>query len=148
MTDLCELKRHIYGDSIDRSVINRFVDLLFPPCDCQQKHQQNQQEQKQQNSQDILKQHNMNANEIESVFAEDFDFDNTLLDKVASCDSEEEIGDIPSGNRFSLIFFFFLMLYFVKFIRNTPTSLSGEYIATYKFFPSKLIREFSFLIGQ
>ena len=34
VNDLCELKRHIYGDSLDRHTINRFVGMLFPPCNC------------------------------------------------------------------------------------------------------------------
>ena len=99
MTDLCELKRHIYGDSIDRSVINRFVDLLFPPCDCQQQQKQQQQQQQQsneENNQNILRQQNLNANELESMFAEEFDF--IPPGSTASRDNEESDGASSSGN--------------------------------------------------
>ena len=34
VSDLCELKRHVYGDTVDRQTIKQFVDMLFQQCDC------------------------------------------------------------------------------------------------------------------
>ncbi|XP_072013917.1 ATP-dependent DNA helicase Q4-like [Amphiura filiformis] len=35
-SDLCELRRHTYANSIDRIVIKKLVNKLFPPCKCRQ----------------------------------------------------------------------------------------------------------------
>lgn len=32
--DLNELRRHIYGNTVDRSIVKKFVDLVFPSCNC------------------------------------------------------------------------------------------------------------------
>ena len=49
----------------------------------------------------------MNANDIESAFAEDFDFNNPLFDEATPRDSEDEMDGIPSGNAFKLVDFTF-----------------------------------------
>lgn len=96
MTDLCELKRHIYGDSIDRSVISRFVDMLFPVCDCQQLMLKQQQQQQQQND--------LYSNELESMFSQEFDFDDPLN---ATCDDEDDNdkmnGSLSPGNQYMIL---------------------------------------------
>ncbi|XP_039593277.1 ATP-dependent DNA helicase Q4 isoform X2 [Polypterus senegalus] len=34
--DLCELRRHIYGDTVDYFTVKKLVQKLFPPCKCRQ----------------------------------------------------------------------------------------------------------------
>ena len=33
-SDLCELKRHIFANSIDRHVIRKLLQMVFIPCSC------------------------------------------------------------------------------------------------------------------
>eukprot|EP00111_Clytia_hemisphaerica_P004032 TCONS_00011547-protein len=87
VTDLCELKRHIYGDTVDRSAITRFVDLLFPVCDCQEKYEKQSGEVQVRNSleDDEFFRQKLDESDLELLFAEDF-----LPDEDDVCDSKDQ----------------------------------------------------------
>lgn len=40
---MCELRRHVYANTVDRSTIKRLVRRAFPRCECKKLHQEQQQ---------------------------------------------------------------------------------------------------------
>uniref|UniRef100_A0A8C4T3W2 DNA 3'-5' helicase n=1 Tax=Erpetoichthys calabaricus TaxID=27687 RepID=A0A8C4T3W2_ERPCA len=45
--NLCELRRHIYGDTVDYFTVKKLVQKLFPPCKCRQINEKQQAEEEQ-----------------------------------------------------------------------------------------------------
>ena len=38
--DMCELRRHVYANTVDRSAIKKLVKRAFPRCECKKLHDQ------------------------------------------------------------------------------------------------------------
>ena len=95
VTDLCELKRHIYGDTIDRSTIQQFVDMLFPSCDCEKLYEQHKLSSTNQmavpcNPEDVeIFQQKLDDSDLELFFSEQIENEMTKFDSLTRGTNEE-----------------------------------------------------------
>ncbi|XP_065675285.1 ATP-dependent DNA helicase Q4 isoform X4 [Hydra vulgaris] len=98
--DLYELRRHIYGNTVDRSTIQKFVDIAFPPCKCEElcaKH-----EILNSNNQENMEK--MSVDEINEMFSAEFCSqminDCSLIEdvQVNKCCYEENVEDEVNTN--------------------------------------------------
>ena len=109
MEDLCELKRHIYGDTVDRSAITRFVDLLFPSCDCREKYEKRKKTNENDVEDDEFFKQKLDESELEFLFADDLqpeeDLHGSRVENIADshdvedemCDEVDQDDDVMSG---------------------------------------------------
>ena len=83
--DLNEIRRHIYGNSIDRKTVEKFIDLAFPPCNCLELNKKNTPSAENENPDNLQSNNKMlhdntalNNCTIEETCVGSFGFDDTM----------------------------------------------------------------------
>lgn len=85
-----ELKRHIHGNTVDRVVVKKLINKLFPRCQCKKLHQQQQERLRLHHSSSSLE----DADEIYDEAAEEFISDEML----SQINEEQMIANDPQEN--------------------------------------------------